>query len=355
VYDQLVAERLSNQCLLGPRHRTAVAVVEWFGAVQAQEYGPAKWALGLRLPEGSTERRIERALTTGSILRTHVLRPTWHFVAAPDIRWMLDLTGPRVHRAMASYRRQLGLDARAFARATSVFERVLQKNALTRPELREELARRGVKATAAQMGHLCMYAELEAVICSGPRRGKHATYALVEERAPRARRLRSDEAIAELVKRYFRSHGPATTADFAWWSGLTVGDAKRGLEINRGRRQSIDGLDYWTLGARPRFSSARGTTHLLPIYDEYVVAYRDRVAVPHVPMTRRSDDGSPVTFQHAIVVAGQVAGTWRLTPAGSTTKVSLYPGRSLTRDERAGLNERLEQYERFRGGLATPE
>lgn len=351
VYERLVRERLSNQCLTRVRHRSASEVVAWFGAVQAQEYGPAKWALGLRLPNGVTDARIERALTIGSILRTHVLRPTWHFVVARDIRWMLELTASRIHRAMTSSRRELGLDAGRFTRATAIFERALENTALTRAELRQELARRGMTATAAQVSHLCMYAELEAVICSGPRRGRQATYALVSERAPHARLLTRDEAIAELVKRYFRSHGPATVADFAWWSGLTVGDAKRGLEINRATCKVVDSRSYWTLRDRRQPAPATGSVHLLPIYDEYLVAYRDRVVVPHGPSTLRGSTG-PVTFQHAIAVDGQVAGTWRLAPTDSGAEVSLFPARSLTRGERKALTQQRARFNRFRGGAA---
>lgn len=348
MYDGLIDQRLANQCLLAAGHRTPADVVAWFGAVQAQEYLPAKWGLALRLPDGMTDARIERALTGGRMLRTHVLRPTWHFVAAADIRWMLELTAPRIHRAMASYRRNAGLDAAQLKRAATVFERALEGRSLTRHELREVLAQKRFTATALQMAHLSVYAELEAIMCSGPSRDGRPTYALMSERVARARRLSRDEAIGELTKRYFRSHGPATIADFVWWSGLTVADTRRGLEINRARRETIDGRDYWTLGPKRRPPSARGTGHLLPIYDEYLVAYRDRAAVPHGPSKMDSAE-APVTFQHAIVIEGHVAGTWR-TAARPSAKVELFPTRSLTARERNALAQQLERYERFRNG-----
>ena len=156
-----------------------------------------------------------------------------------------------------------------------------------------------------------MYAELEGVICSGPRRGKKFTYALIAERAPGARRLSRDEALAELALRFFRSHGPATIRDFVWWSGLVTADARRGVEMIRAKRQDVDGHAYWTAGAAPKTPASIKLAHLLPIYDEYIVSYRDRVAVPHGPsMIPSSTGGGYVTFQHALVIGGQIAGTW---------------------------------------------
>jgi hypothetical protein len=347
VYDALVAERLSNQCLTRVRHRTPADLVAWFGAVQAQEYRPAKWGLSLRLPDGTTDARIERALSDGSILRTHVLRPTWHFVAAADLRWMLDLTAARIHRAMATYRRHAGLGEKELTRAIAVIERGLEKRALTRAELRAALARGGITANSMQMAYHSMYAELEGVVCSGPRRGPLHTYALFAERVPRARRLPRDEALAELTARYFRSHGPATIADFVWWSGLTVADAKRGLEINRAKSDTIDGRTYWTIGrARPP-APAQGTAYLLPIYDEYLVAYRDRAAVPHGPAKVGAGAETSVTFQHAMIVDGRVAGTWRTTAGPSGAKPALFPTRRLSASQRRSLAGAVERYERF--------
>jgi winged helix DNA-binding protein len=352
VYDALIADRMSNQCLTQPRHRTPADVVKWFGAVQAQEYRPAKWGLSLRLTDDITEAGIERALTSGAILRTHVLRPTWHFVAAADIRWMLELTGPRIHRAMASHRRSLGLDDKTLTRAKAVVERVLEGRALTRAELRDELGRAGIAANGALMGLYCASAEVEALICSGPRRGKHATYALLAERSPRAPRRSRDESIGELVKRYFRSHGPATIADFVWWSGLTVGETKRGLEMNRAKSETIDGRNYWTIGRRRPPAPAQGTAYLLPIYDEYLVAYRDRVAVPHGPPTVRAGAEVSVTFQHAIIINGRVAGTWRTRATPSGAQADLFPTRTLRVSERRALLNEAERYARFVRGSA---
>jgi len=326
-------------------------IVRWFGAVQAQEYGPAKWALGLRARDGTTDDDVQQALDEGRIVRTHAMRPTWHFVAAEDCRWLLELTAPQVRKRMAVYDRRIGLETPVMKRGTAIIERALRdRQYLTRVELRERLARAGMKLDTVRVAHLTLWAELERVICSGPRRGKQSTYALVDERVPAAPPRARDEAIAELARRYFQSHGPATIRDFVWWSGLSTPDAKRAVEMIKPRRREADGLIYWTAGAPPRGSARTHDVHLLPIYDEYLVAYRDRVAVPHhagAMMSFRAR--APFAFLHALVVDGQVAGTWRAIDRGRSMTVEVVPLRRLTPRDRRELDDAAEGYGRFTG------
>ncbi len=227
----LLARRLKNQRLSQTSFRKPEDVVAWLGAVQAQEYPGARWALGLRA-KGLTDAAVERAFDDGRILRTHVMRPTWHFVTPADIRWLLALTSPRVHAASAYIYRQTGLDPAGLKRSRVIFERALRDRVhLTRAELGAALARGGLVAAGLRLASFVMHAELEGVICSGPRRGKQFTYALLDERAPGARTLDRDQSLAEIVRRFFTSHGPATVRDFVWWSGLTVRDAQAGIEM----------------------------------------------------------------------------------------------------------------------------
>ncbi|HZA98511.1 MAG TPA: winged helix DNA-binding domain-containing protein [Gemmatimonadales bacterium] len=343
---RIAAQRLYNQRItrLGPPG--PAKMVAWLGAVQAQEYGPAKWSLGLRLPPGVTDAAIERAIDRGQILRTHILRPTWHFVTPADIRWMLDLTAPEVHRRMCTYDRQLGLDAPVMTRATGIIERALgDAGHLTRGELGAHLGRAGLPGKSTHLAHIAMHAELEGVICSGPRRGQQLTYALLAERAPKAKILPREQALAELTRRYFRSHGPATVRDFAWWSGLKSADAKRGLEMNRAKSVEVDRIKYWCIGrAWNRRSMRRTTVHLLPVYDEYLVAYRDRQAVPH---TLYSSWG--LNVRHALIIDGQTAGTWRTTAGSGLVTLKVETSRSLTAGERRALDRVAERYQRFLG------
>ena len=344
----IARQRLANQRIDGPGHRTAEDVVGWFGAVQAQEYEPAKWGLGLRMRDGVRNADVQRAFDEGRILRTHVLRPTWHFVTPADIRWMLELTAPRVRLRMATYWRQMEMDAKAFSRGTAVIERALgDRRCLTRAELGEELRRARRPLAGFRLAHLAMFAELEGVICSGPRRGKQSTYALLSNRAPRAPKMDRDEALGELVKRYFQSHGPATVRDFVWWSGLTTPDATRGIQIAKAVRQEVRGRIYWTVGSA-RLATREQPAHLLPIYDEYLVAYRDRDVVPHAPSLTAAY-GRPVNFQHAVIVDGRVAGTWRITRTARAIAMRATTLRRLKPRERRAVADAATRFERFQG------
>ena len=344
----IASARLRNQRIEGRQAGGGpAAVVEALGAVQSQEFDAAQWALGLRMGPGATDAAIERAFADGRILRTHVLRPTWHFVPRDDIRWMLELTAPHVRRTLAGYHRRLGLDAPLTTRAVRIIERALGDDGpLTRQDLRARLARAGVLVDSMRLAFIMIAAELDAVVCSGPRQGRHFTYTLLAARAPRARSLPRDESLGRLVRRYFASHGPATVRDFVWWSGLSTADTSRGLEIARARQMPADGHVYWTIGgSAPARAPRAGTTHLLPIYDEYLVAYRDRAAVPH----SWQPSGASVTFRHALVLDGQVAGTWRVTKNETGLAMTITPVRPLSAREQRAAREAASRYERFLG------
>jgi hypothetical protein len=346
MHHEIAAERLHNQFIARRLRADPARLVARLGAVQAQEYPFAKWGLALRLAGEQTDAGIDAACDAGRILRTHVLRPTWHFVARDDIRWMLELTGPRVQRTVTRYTRRVGIDAATLRRAATMFERALAGGAsLTRADLGARLARRGIALSAPHLAFVTMYAELEGIVCSGPRRGRQFTYALVSDRAPAAARLPRDEALSTLTRRYYTSHGPATIRDFVWWSGLTVADTRRGLDMNRAKRQTIDGVDYWRIG-RSVETPAADHVQLLPIYDEYLVAYRDRVAVPHGPGTLAAPSES-VTFRHAFISRGQVAGTWNVSRAAGRCAIRVTPMRRLSSGERRAVGEAAERFAHF--------
>lgn len=312
----VLGARLANQHLRRPLEgATPPAIVAWFGAVQAQEYAPARWAIGQRA-RGLDDAAVARAFDAGEILRTHAMRPTWHFVAPGDLRWIQALTGPRVRAASASVLRANELDARVLARSRDVIVRALEGGRfLTRQELAGALERARVPARGQRLAYIVMDAELDALICSGPRRGKQFTYALVDERVAPAAAIDRDEALGRLVTRYVQSHGPATIRDFVWWSGLRVGDARRAAEIARLRHVEIAGVAYLAAGGVPRAGRAAATAHLLPIYDEYVNAYRDRAEI-------MGGAGGETLFMHYLIVDGRLAGTWA--PDGSGVTVRPY-------------------------------
>jgi hypothetical protein len=337
----LLGTRLFNQRLLRSEFRTPADVVRWLGAVQAQDYSAAKWAVGLRAP-GASDASVERAFEEGAILRTHVLRPTWHFVAPSDIRWMLSLTGPRVQAANAYYYRTLELDPKTRRRSRAALERALRGGRyLTRAELAVVLKRARIATDGLRLAHLMADAELEAVVVSGPRRGKQFTYALLEERAPRAPELTRDEALAELARRYFTSHGPATLRDYAWWSGLTVREAKKGIELAALEEEELEGRTHWFAGGQASSTPRRASAHLLPNYDEYVIAYKDRGPV-------LGDSGRDV-FANYFVVDGRLAGSWRRTATKDTVDVEAVPYGRLSGDARRALAAAANRYGCFLG------
>lgn len=311
----IARQRLHNQHITRQTLETPQALVEWLGAVQSQDFAAAKWALGLRLP-GVTDDDIEQAFTDGAILRTHVMRPTWHFVSPVDIRWLLALTAPRVHAATAYYTRKLELDDAMFMRSQDVLANALQGGKqLTRDELASALQQAGIATEGEQrVTNIMMRAELDGVICSGARRGKQFTYALLAERAPQARSLDRDEALAELTLRYFMSHGPAAAQDFVWWSGLTAADVRTGLAMVTSHllHETIDGQTYWFPPPAPPMQNLSQTAYLLPNFDEYTVGYTDRSAIFDTLHTNKLDPRSGL-LANTMVLDGQIVGTWRRT------------------------------------------
>jgi len=308
-------QRLHNQLITRRTFEKPGDVVEWLGAVQAQDYAAAKWAVGLRL-QGTTDDDIEQAFTRGAILRTHLMRPTWHFVSPADIHWMLALTAPRVNAVNAYYYRKLALDDAVFMHSNAVLAKALQGGKqFTRPELASVLQQAGIATDDLQrFTHIMMRAELDGIVCSGARRGKQFTYALLDERAPQARTLDHDEALAQFARRYFTSHGPATLQDFVWWSGLTVADARASLELVTPQlmHEVVDGQAYWFSMSTPPANDLPQTIYLLPNFDEYTVGYTDRSAVIDVSDATKFDTRGNV-LNPTIVMDGRVVGTWKRT------------------------------------------
>jgi hypothetical protein len=300
---------------------------------------------------GANDTQVERAVDSGAILRTHVLRPTWHFVAAEDIRWMLALTAPRVRRLMASYDRKLELDDKVFAKSAKAITRVLSGgNELTRAELREVLGRARIGVVQTQrLGHLMMRAELDGLVCSGSRRGKQSTYALLEERVPPAPAMQQDEALAELARRYFTTRGPATVHDFAWWSGLTIGDARRGVEAVQSQleQRTIEGRTHWFSDDASPIKARGPRAHLLPNYDEYFIGYRDRSAIGDLVRTSGVKNAHDAFSAHVIAIDGQLVGGWRRTVTAWGTVLELELVVELDAGQMRAIEAQARRYGEF--------
>lgn len=317
--------------------------------MQSQDFEAAKWALALRM-QSATNAAVEEAFNSGTILRTHLMRPTWHFVAHDDIRWLLALTAPRVNLRCGPNYRKLELDDAEFKRSRKVLEKVLRNGKhATRSELRKRLNESGVAADdTIRLAHILIRAELDGVVCSGPRIGKQFTYALFEERVSAAKKIERDEAVAKLTRCYFRSHGPATMQDFVWWSGLSVADAKHGLEIIERQLEevSVEERVYWKFQSNGTPRKPLNAAHFLPVYDEFFVAYKDRQVVFD------SQDGKPALTSWdllgpTVIVNGMAAGTWKRTSDKKSIEVKFT--RALKKTEQAAVTQAANRYAEFAG------
>jgi hypothetical protein len=346
-----IARQRLTRTFLTTRHWTSSReVVHALGAIQAQDYDGAKWALAQRTV-GLTDASIEQDFNNGDMIRTHVLRPTWHFVDPLDLRWMLALTGPAVMRRMAPYNRHLELDTNICNRCNKAIERALRNGQhLTRSELKADLARAKVGDLGGQrLAHIVMNAELESLICSGPRRGKQFTYALVDERVPPAPPRDRDEAILELTRRYFRARSPATASDFNWWSGLSMADVRKGIALASDdlEQVTIGDKSYWTTGER--ISRPRASANLLPNYDEFFIGYRDRSAIGERLRSVKAVTGGNAFIAHVIAIDGQLVGGWRRSVGKDAITLKLNVVTRLTPSETKRVRAEVRRYCSFVG------
>jgi len=333
---------MREQRLTGERFDRPAEVVGFLGAMQAQEFAEAKWSISERT--GLTDAEVQEAFDRGEILRTHVMRPTWHFVTPADIRWMLALTAPRVHAGNRSRYRDLGLDEDVLARSHEVLaDELADHDPRTRRELGAALARAGIDTDGQRLAHTVSHAELEQLLVSGPCRGKQHTYLLLDHRAPRVADRRPDDPLAELTLRFFTSHGPATVRDFSWWSGLKVADARAGVDMlgkQIGTAKVEDGTS-WYAAPDPPADADTGGAFLMPIYDELGVAYRDLRMVLVEQPGRERELGS------WIVIDGRTVGSWKRTLARREVTVEATLFTRLGRDETSALNAAVERFGRF--------
>ncbi|HEX6548954.1 MAG TPA: winged helix DNA-binding domain-containing protein [Candidatus Dormibacteraeota bacterium] len=332
--------RLASHRLTGQPYASFQDAVRAYGAVQAQDYPAARWAVGQRVA-GATAAAFDEVFDSGAVLRTHVLRPTWHFVLPEDIRWLLALTGPRLQRASAGRYRRLELTDRDLKRGLELFASALAGGrALTRPELGDVLAAGGISPAGQRLPHLLGHAEYDALIVSGPRRGREMTYALLDERIPGRAGAGRDpqEALADLAARYFATHGPATLRDFAWWSGLPLADCRRAV--------AAFGVE---LSGSDREAPAGRSAHLLPNFDEYTVAYRDRSDLFEPGIDFRPELFSfQSVLSNVLLLDGRVVGAWKR--AGRRMPVGLL--RPLSAKERELTAAAAERMGAFLGGGA---
>jgi len=316
-------------------------------AMQAQEHSYARWSVAQRAGMPLGVRAIDRAFDEGRILRTHVLRPTWHYVAPQDLDWLMKLSGPRVHARNARGYAALGLGAKVLARTSDIIAKAVDGAPQTRKDIAAILERKGISVAGQRIAYILMHAELHAMICSGPMRKKQHTYAAFYDRVPRATGPEGDDALAHLALRFFTTRGPATLTDFVWWSGLGTADARRALEVAGSRLVSrpVDSRTYWFAEQTvPRVSPA---VDLVQCFDEAIISYsqtRDilqtRLAAFPVP---RHIDG----FTHVVLLDGRLLGHWRPVQHRESLSVETRIQKNLNRREKIALADAIDRYVAF--------
>lgn len=342
--------RLQNQQILCSRFDSVRGLVVWHGAKQAQEYTHAKWAIGLRLP-GATNETIEQAIHAGEIVRTHILRPTWHFVSANDIRWMMRLTAPQIALQGKARERELGLDAETFKRTNDLIVKALEGgHQRTRKELAEVIEQADIPTDTHRMVHIMFRAELDLLVCNGSPRGKEQTYALLDERIPPGPMLEREEALAELARRYFTSHAPATIQDFTWWSGLKVGDARAALDAIKTDLKSLplDNLTYWMPKDLELTAQVEPSVHLLPAFDEFMVSYKERGASLEPSYAAQAITGNGI-FKPIVVVNGRVKGVWSRTEKKNAVAIDCVLFDNLGTADQEGIERSAARLGKFLG------
>jgi hypothetical protein len=322
----IAQQRLAHQRISYSHFQSPGEVVQWLGALQAQDYASAEWTIGLRLP-GASPATIEQAIAQRTLVRTWLLRGTLHIVTAADLKWILTLLSPTLLARFAPYYRKLELDEMTVSKSYEGIAAALQDGQqLTRKELLTTLERSGIRLEGQRASNLLNRAALDGLICLGPMKGKQQTFTLLDEWVPFAKHYTRDEALAELALRYFTSHGPATLHDFAWWTGLLMADAKAGLEAVKSQlsEESVAGKSYWRSANVPPVPEEIPSVHLLPGFDEFVLGYSDRsdfLRSEHEALIT----GINAVFAYTMVVDGQVVGTWKRTFRKGAVEITFSP------------------------------
>ncbi|MFB9238845.1 winged helix DNA-binding domain-containing protein [Plantactinospora siamensis] len=369
---QVLALRMSSLLLRGQadgadgaRPGAAVArpadvagVVEWFGAMQAQDLASGLWSLGVRLP-AFTLTDVQAAMERREAIRTWPMRGTVHLVPPRDARWMLEVMGVRQLVQAETRRAALGLDIRAAERAADVLGTALAGGGrLTRAECLATLTAAGIDCTGQRGYHLLWYVSQRGVTCIAPSIGKEQTFVLLDEWAPDPRRPDRDEALALIATRYFRSHGPTTHRDLAGWTGLTLADARRGIAAAGADLVSVGG-DGAELYADPALLEAAATAPdlldltddllVLPGFDEYLLGFKDRSLMLDSGHMAAVVPGNNGMFRSTVVRAGRVIGTWKRTLGRTRTTVEVFPLVRLGTRERARIEAAFTPYGRYLG------
>lgn len=343
--------RLHNQQLTQTKFKTPGEVVKHLGAVQAQDFPGSLWSIGLRMKNIKNDNEIEKAITDKTIVRTWPMRGTLHFVSPENIRWMLKYLAPRVITKLTSYYKKEGLTQEVFSKSRKLVVKALEKEKyLTRDELYQILEKENI-ATKSPKG-LFILGEIahEGLICFGPRKGKQQTFVLVDEWLPKFKDISKEEALAKLALMYFQSHGPATLDDLAWWAGLNKTEAKLAAELIKTKlvEETINSKTYYMPEIKShKLKGIRPCVYLLPPYDEYTIAYKDRTEILPPSDIKILNSGSG--FWSSMILDGKIVGMWRRTIEKGRINLSLAPIYKFDRSIKEMFEIEAYKYAKFFG------
>ncbi len=349
----IATARLISQQIAGSAFTIAKELVAYMGAMQAQDYAMAKWAIGLRLP-GSTEKQLEKALDDGNLLRTHVLRPTWHIVVAEDIYWMLALSAEKIKALMRTTDRQFELTEKIYSKSNNIIAKCFEtEKHMDRDGIAASLHKANISTEKDRLSHLLIRAELEGIICSGKIIEGKRTYASLPERVPKKKLLTKDESLALLANKYFISRGPATIEDFSWWAGLTLTDARHGFDMVKPgfATEKINGISYLFSHELKWPVKNKASVFLLPAFDEFIISYKDRTASLETAHHKKIITRNGI-FNPSIIVNGQVAGLWKRSYKNEKLAIETFYFVPPDKTVMAAVNKQAKQFGEF-SGLAT--
>lgn len=342
--------RLNNQQLINSKFKTAKDVVSYMGAMQAQDFEMVKWAVGIRFPNSRIQ-MIESAINKGEVIRTHLMRPTWHLVSVNDVYWLLELTASKIKSSMKSRDRQLELSEAIYKKSNRILEKaLLGRKCLTREEIKTKFEKNKIDTDNNRLWHILINAELDKIICSGPIKKNKQTYALLDERVSNKRNFTRDEALAELATRYFTSHCPATIKDFSWWSGLSVKDANNSLEMVKSNfiSETINSKIYWFTNSISKAKNVEDTVHLLPAYDEFLISYKDRSAALPQRLNNKAVSSNGI-FYPTLLLNGQIIGLWKRTTTKDKVVISINPFKQNNKKTNVFISEAADRFHHFLG------
>lgn len=349
-YNDIANQRLANQQIIPGTIADPKQLAEWMGALQAQDLRMVKWAFGLRT-QGTNLKTVDKAIDEGEIIRTHLLRPTWHFVSPEYIIPLLELSAPRLKSSLKHRQDFLGLTPEILDESIIIISDILKGKDLKIEDIAHELKKGGVDTDNHGIYHILLWAELSFIICSGKVSGNRQTYALLKDRVHQDGSFSKEEALGMLAKTYFTSHGPATIKDFSWWSGLPVRDIKIALENSGNELESIEvnKTVYWS-GKNNIHDIPDDFACLLPAFDELIISYTDRSAVLTLADHKKAVSNNGI-FRPVVIIRNQVAGLWKAVKSKEKIIIELSLFRKVKKTEKAAIEKAADDYGRFLGKM----